>query len=251
MTPTGGPASGLWPQGSNQPTAASGALGPVPGPSCTPATIFSDCFGSCTGVIDGAAPGPVCGWTYIEPFGPLGGQFTFTPGVMSMDSFDADDFPIAAKPLPGALASVFGLSGQFDFTEYATPPNLNTTYQVVVNNAALSESVAVALFGDGGLVVQAGDPTLIPTYLGTWTPNGGAHVVHFAIDGAGVPTLFIDGVAITLAFFANVGSFLPLYPAGSVSYGGGSGDPTPGSSPLRNLFITAGATPPQTVFCCP
>jgi len=34
-----------------------------------------------------------------------------------MDTFDADDFPIAFKPLSAPLATVFGLSGQFDFTE--------------------------------------------------------------------------------------------------------------------------------------
>lgn len=202
-------------------------------------------------MINGAAPGPVCGWTFIEPFGALGGAFTFTPGVMSMDTFDADDFPIATKPLPAPLASVFGISGQFYFTEYATPPNPTTTYQLVVNNDDLSQSLAVSLFGDGGVIVQVGDPNLIPTYLGSWVPNFGPHLVHFSVDGAGVPTLWIDGVAIPLTFFAAIGSFWTLYPIAAVSYGGGSGDPTPGSSPLLNIFITAGEAGPQTVFCCP
>lgn len=246
MTPTGGPASGLWPQGSN-----AFAPTPTPAPSCIAASIFSDCFKSCIGVINGGAPGPVCGWTFIEPFGPLGGLFTFTPGIMSMDTLDSDDFPIATKSLQSPLVSVFGVSGKFSFTEYATPPTANTTYQLIVNNDDLSQSIAVSLFGDGGVIVQVGDPNLIPTYLGNWTPNFGAHVVHFSVDGAGVPTLWIDGVAIVLTFLAALGSFWVLYPAAAVSYGGGSGDPTPGSSPLRNLFVTAGTTGPQAVFCCP
>ena len=169
-----------------------------------------------------------------------------------MDTFDADDFPIDDKPLPAPLASVFGLSGQWSFTEYTTVPNATTTYQLLVNNTGLTESVGVSLFGDGNIVVQGGDPNNIPTYTGTWTPTPGAsHVVHFTIDGAGVPRLWIDGVEITLVFLANVGSFWTLYPAESASYGGGAGDPTPGTSPTTSIFVTAGVVGPETVFCCP
>lgn len=171
---------------------------------------------------------------------------------MSMDTFDADDGPVAFKPLPASLASVFGVSGQFDFTEYPTPPNATTSYQVVVNNFDISESLVVSFFGDGSVVVQAGDPVSIPLYVGTWTPTpGAAHTVHFSIDGAGVPTLFLDGVAIPLLFLANVPSFSILYPANMISYGGAAGVVTPASSPLRSLFVTTGILGPETVFCCP
>jgi hypothetical protein len=168
VTPFGGPSSGISPAG-GLPAAAEAAPGvivtpPTPVPSCVTASIFADCFGLCTGVINGVTPGPVCGWTFIEPFGALGGQFTFSPGVMLMETFDADDFPIAAKPLASPLATVFGVSGQFTFTEHQTPPNPNTTYQLIVNNTDLSESLLVSLFGDGSLIVQAGDPAAIPTY---------------------------------------------------------------------------------------
>lgn len=221
-------------------------------PTCTTPTIFGDCFGACTGTINGGAPGPVCGWTFIEPFGALGGEFNFTPGVMSMDTFDADDFPIAAKPLPASLPSVFGISGQFDFTEYSTAPNLNTAYQLSVNNFDLSESLFISLFGDGTIGVQVGDPASIPFYTGAWTPTPGAdHVVHFSIDGAGIPTLYIDGVLTPLLFIANVPSFLTLYPADSVHYGGGAGVVGAGVSPTRNIFLTAGLVGPETDFCCP
>lgn len=224
---------------------------PTPQPSCTTPSIFSDCFASCTGVIDGAAPGPVCGWTYIEPFGALGGQFTFTPGAMSMDTFDADDYPIAAKPLPAPLASVFGMSGQFSFTEYATPPNTMTTYQVILNNADLSETLIISFSGDGSVIVQAGDPDATPTYIGVWTPNAGSHVVHFSIDGAGVPTLYMDGVVIPVPFVADLGTLSALYPANNITYGGGAGDAAAAVSSLANIFLTAGIVGPETVFCCP
>lgn len=252
-SPFGGPGSGLWPSGgATAPAQQAAGVTPTPGPSCVTPSIFADCFGACTGVINGASPGPICGWTYIEPFGALGGEFNFAPGVMSMDSFDADDFPNATKPLSASLATVLGLSGQFEFTEYLTPPNPTTTYSIVLNNFDLSESLLVGLFGDGDLSVQAGDPASIPFYLGAWTPVPGAsHVVHFAVDGAGIPTIFIDGVAIPLVFTANVPSFSVFYPVNSISYGGGAGDVAAASSPLRNLFVTAGDPGPATVFCCP
>lgn len=258
VTPFGGPASGISTAGGIEGAAASAAPGvivtpPTPVPTCVTPSIFGDCFGLCTGVINAGAPGPVCGWTYIEPFGPLGGEFNFTPGVMSMDTFDADDFPIATKALGAPLASIFGVSGQFEFTEYLTPPNAMTTYQLLVNNFDLSESLFVSFFGDGSASVQAGDPALIPTYinLAAWTPTPGAtHVVHFSIDGAGIPTVYLDGVLIPMPFVVAVPSFSTLYPVNSMNYGGGGADVTPGSSALSNLFLTAGSTPPETEFCC-
>lgn len=253
VTPFGGPASGISPSGFANSAPGSGAIvapAPTPVPTCVTASIFADCFGLCAGVINSAAPGPVCGWTYIEPFGPLGGQVTFTPGVMRIDAFDADDFPIVAKPFSASLASVFGISGQVDFTEYQTPPTVNTTYQWLINNFDISQQYFLGLFGDGTVLVQAGDPSIaIPSYLGTWTPNNGAHVVHFEVDGAGIPTLWIDGVSIPLTFLANLGTFSG-YPANSISVAAGSGDATPDSAQIRSIFITVGATAPETEFCC-
>lgn len=218
--------------------------------ACIPATIFSDCFSLCAGMISGAAPGPVCGWTFIEPFGALGGFFTFTPGVMSMDTAGATEFPIAIKPLPATLASVLGISGQFDFTEYPTPPNAETTYQIFLLNSDLSELLSISFFGDGSAVVQAGAKDSVPTYLGAWTPSGDAHRVHFSIPETGTPELWLDGVEIVLTFFGDVATF-DGYPADSISYGGGAAVMTPASSPLRRIFLTAGESGPETNFCCP
>lgn len=171
---------------------------------------------------------------------------------MSGDTFDNDDFPIAAKPLPAALASVFGVSGQWSFTEFTTPPNSSTVYQLVVNNTGLTESLSVSFFGDGNVGVEAGDPTNIPLYLGTWTPSAGAtHTVHFTVDGAGVPRLWLDGVEIPLTFVANVPTAWTFFPAQSIAYGVDSADAAPTSSPVTDFFVTAGIVGPETVFCCP
>lgn len=249
MTPFGGPASGISPSGGGAPAPAP-TPAPAP-PSCVSASIFSDCFALCAGTINDGSPGPVCGWTFIEPFGNLGGSFTFTPGVMSMDTTGVGDFPIAAKPFTAPLPTMSGLSGQFAFTEYQTVPNPSTAYQVLMNNLGTTETFLVSLTGDGNVLVQAGPTVLIPTYLGTWTPNGGSHVVHFSVDGTGVPLLFIDGVNIPLVFFGDVLSVGSSYPDNSISYGGGAADVAPASSPLRDLFVTAGVVGPETVFCCP
>lgn len=246
VAPFGGPANSPWSLGPR-------AVGPQSKPaSCVDAN--SDCFSSCAGTINGASPGfpgPVCGWTFIQPFGPSGGEFAFTPGVMSMDTAGATNFPIATKPLSSPLASVFGLSGQFSFSEFPTPPNGTTTYQVVLNNSILSQTLSISLFGDGSLVVEAGDTANIPTYTGAWTPNNSAHVVHFVIDITGIPTLYIDGISIALAFFGNIPSFGASYPANSISYGGGAGVAAVARSPLQRLFVSMGAFAPNTVFCCP
>jgi hypothetical protein len=251
----GGPGSAPWSFGPNVPTPTpTPSPSPIPPPSCLEASIFADCFGACNGTIDGADPGPVCGWTFIEPFGALGGEFNFTPGVMSMDTAGVNQFPIATKPLPSPLASVFNVSGRWSFTEYATVPNANTTYQILVNNTGLTESLFVSLYGDGNIAVQAGDSNNIPTYLGvgTWTPTPGAsHVVHFEIDGAGAPTLYLDGVLVPLTFIGDIFSFSVLYPAEAVSYGGGAASANPAESPVESIFITAGIVGPDTVFCCP
>lgn len=184
IAPFGGPASGLWPSGSPGSKAPAG---------CIFADLFSDCFLACEGAISGLSPGPVCGWTFSSIFGPGAATVTFVPGTMSMNTVSATDFLGVTKAFP--LTSVFGISGQFEFTEYPTPPNPATTYILFIANFDLSEVVDIELFGDGTLVVKVGDPAAAPTYTGAWTPSNGAHEIHFMIDPSGVPALFIDHVA--------------------------------------------------------
>lgn len=222
-------------------------------PSCVEADIFADCFtGATPGTIDGAAPGPLNGWTFIEPFGATGGEFVFSDGIMSMDTAGATENPMAAKDLPAPLASVLGISGQFDFTEYASVPNPTTTYQIFINNAGITETFSVSLFGDGNLIIQAGPTGAAPSFVGTFTPTpGGAHVVHFSVPLVGAPSLYIDGVEVTLTPIGDVPTFGASFPSNALSYGGGSGDAAAGQSPVRNIFVATGELGPETVFCCP
>lgn len=255
MTPGGGPGSGLWPQGSGQGSALGVVPGPAPSPApapnCVAATIFSDCFAGCAGTISGASPGPLCGWTFSEAFGPLGGSVTFTPGSMSFDSSGAADFPGDTKPLPLPLASVRSLTGKFEFTEYPTAPTGMTTYNLILNNQPLDDSVVLVLYGDGNVSFQVGDNTNSANYLGTWTPNNGSHVVAFQVDALGVPSLWIDGILIPLVFSGTSATFAPFLPANSISFFASSADVAPGTAPVRNALITSGIVDPAAVFCCP
>ncbi len=247
VTPFGGPASGLFPSSSR----GSPASGPAPA-SCVPVTVFADCFQRCTGVISDASPGPICGWTFSEPFGPATGSISFVPGSMIFNTTDPADLPGDTKSLPVSLMTINGISGQFLFTEYPTPPNANTAYEIFINTFGSTQGFGVALFGDGSVVIQSGDNTLASNFLGTWTPDNGSHAVFFAVDESGVPTLFIDQVPIPLTFAGTtpfpITSFLN---ANSVTFFSQSGSATPASSPVTGAFVTQGTPDPAAVFCCP
>lgn len=251
MSPTGGPGSGLWPQGGS--AAQPAPLGVMAGPpaNCLPATIFSDCFTGCAGVITGASPGPLCAWTFSEAFGPLGGDVTFTPGSMSFGTSGAGDFPGDTKPLPTPLASMRSLSGKYEFTEYPTAPSGMTSYNLILNNQPLDDSAVLVLYGDGSVVFQVGDPSNAGNYTGVWTPNNGSHAVAFQISALGVPTLWIDGVSIPLVFAGTSATFAGFLPANSISFFLSSADAAPTAAAIRSVFVTAGIVGPAAVFCCP
>lgn len=238
ITPFGGPASGLWPSGGSP---------PIPEPSCTIASIFADCFRDCTGTISEASPGPICGWTFEAVFGPLGGTITFTPGSMAFNTANATEFPGATKPIPQALGTVNGLTGQFQFTA----PNAQNNYNFVITNSDLSEIVLVGLFADGNVGVQVGPPADVPFYTGMWVPTTGPHKVHFSINQNGVPSLFIDGVETPLAFVGTVFSFASSLPPNVAAFFVGLGSAAPASTPVMNAFVTRGVLGPETEFCCP
>lgn len=215
------------------------------------AGIFSDCFAACSGVLSGSAPGPICGWTYSEVYGPLGGTVTLTPGSMSFDTHNDTEFPGAIKPLPASLPSIYNLSGKFKFKEYQTPPNPLTSYTLNINNVDVTQVLVLGLFGDGSVVFQFGDPSAADNYTGTWVPNLGVHEVAFSLSSAGVPKLWIDGVQIPLTFAGAGTSSGSFFPGDIIAMYFGSGDPTPGTSPVNNLFVTSGVKPPSTKYCCP
>lgn len=164
---------------------------------------------------------------------------------------DAGDFPAARKPMPAPLATVNGLSGQYSFTEYPSVPAALTAYNLYITNFDLSQIILVSLLGDGNVFVQVGDPAAAPSYAGTWTPNNGQHQVHFSTDALGLPTLWIDMVPIPLAFIGNIFSFASLEPANNIAFGFGSADAAVVTSPVTNIFVTAGSLDPGTEFCCP
>jgi hypothetical protein len=218
---------------------------------CYPAGIFSDCLKLCAGTIDHATPGPVCGWTFDESFGVLGGSVTLAPGTMTFNTTATTDFPGVHKPIPSPLANILNLSAEFEFTEFATPPTVNTTYSMFINNVDNLSTFLLTMFGDGSLFYQFGNPASSPTYLGTWTPNGGSHKVFISITALGVPSLFIDGVNIPIPFFGNLATFGSFFPMNTAGFFIGSDSAVPASAVVRDLFVAPGVLPKDVVFCCP
>lgn len=251
-SPLGGPASGLWPSGPGAAAAApppSPAPAPAPVPSCsgTVADIFSDCFSVCTGSIP---PGSVCGWSFVMPYGPKGGSVVFTPGLMSLNAAGApaDATPAAQKSI--TLGSVLGITGQVTFTEFAAALGSGMSYEFHIRSAGGTEHVFVLLDDSGFALVQAGPSGAAGSYFGAWTPNNGTHEVHFEISGLGVPTLFVDDVAIVLAFGGASPVFGAFTPNTVVALGS-SGVGTPQSMKVTRYFLTTGLLPSTTDFCCP
>lgn len=251
VTPFGGPASGLWPSGRRRATQTPSGASPTPPAGCTEASLFADCFGACAGTIEGASPGPVCGWTFVEPFGALGGSIALSAGQMSFDTTLATQYPGAQKALLASLPDILGISGKFTFTEFPTAPVAETTYQIFILNQDLSRVVSVSFFGDGSCAVQVGDVASAPMYIGTWTPDGGTHEVYFEISAGGVPTLYLDGLDITPPLFGDVPTFGASMTADAVSVFLASGANGAASGIVTDLFITAGAPGVSTEFCCP
>lgn len=219
--------------------------------ACVPATIFADCFGGCNGTISRTSPGPICGWTFSEPFGPATGTIVFGQGKMKFKTTSNVDNPGDSKPLPSLLSSVLGISGQFHFKEYATPPIDLTSYTFFLTNGDLTQAVGLGLFGDGNAVLQFGDPLAINNFIGAWTPNNAAHEVYFAIDALGTPSLFVDQVAIPLTPVGSGESPAASLAPNLVAFFIGSADPAPGICPVDRVFVTAGNPGPATRFCCP
>lgn len=219
--------------------------------TCVEADTFKDCFSECSGVISGASPGPICGWTFSEAFGALGGSVTFSSGSMSFDTANDTDLPGVVKSMPVSLSTIYGTSGKFKFTEYPTTPTAGTAYTFNINNFDVSEVIVFGLYGDGGAVFQFGDPAAASNYVGTWTPDNGTHEVAWTLDSLGVPRMWIDGVEITLTFVGTGMSGGSYFPGDIVAMFICSGDSTPATAPVSNFFVTTGIQSPETEYCCP
>lgn len=214
---------------------------------CVPADILSDCFAACTGLIP---PGSVCGWSFEQSFGPKGGTVSFVPGTMSFNMTAVNNTPGAKKSI--SLGSVNSKTFQFKFTEYPTPTGAGDSfYDAFVVTAGFAEGILVRLVDDGSVFVGAGPLAAAGLYTGSWTPNNGTHTIHLTVDGASVPTLYIDGAAVSLAFLVTAPLFIGTMPANVVTFFSGAGLSFPFSSTVSNVFLASGIYPPTTEFCCP
>jgi hypothetical protein len=221
--------------------------------SCTTATIFSDCFGGTPGLINTGSPGPVQGWTFSQPFGPKGGNITFTPGLMSFDTIAINNAPGAQKQFVPPLLSALNLTIQFKFTEYPLVTGAGRFYDHFIVTTGATAFVEIFLDDTGFAEVACGLNNSADGYTGTWTPVSGAtHKVDVTVSALNVPVLFIDNVSIPIAFsgtgFGLVGGF-PTNCVQVSSTAAGAAGPT--SSKIENFFVTAGNLPNTTVYCCP
>jgi hypothetical protein len=235
VTPFGGPGSGLWPSGSAAPSPGPRVLAQgAPTPSCTVADLFAQCFGGC----DAAGN---CGWTAITPPGTV----TFGATKVSMGPFGVDHEGAITKPIFGVTAP--NRTFQFKFTEVGTPPGVGISYSCAVTDAATFHIINVQLFGEGLVQVFVRNAGVTLLYIGTWAPVPGAlRTVHLQVNVAGIPTLFIDGVAVALALSGPIPTaFSPnvvvatIVNALALSQGA-----------FDSIFLATGIFPPDTVFCC-
>ncbi len=250
-SPTSGPASGLWASNNPVPTppAPTPTPTPPPAPSCVTASIFTDCFPCTGGPINGGSPGPACGWTFSQAFGPKGGSVSFTPGLMTMLTGAVNEVPAATKPI--VLPAVTNVTMRWNFNEYPAPTGFGFSfYEFYALTAGPTDGIKIRLVDDGSLQVSVGSLATAGFYTGSWVPNNGSHEVHITVDGSGVPTLYIDGVLVALTFLGNFGIFTGSMPGSVVATFMSSGTVAPDSAGVTSVFLTAGILPPTTEFCC-
>jgi hypothetical protein len=205
---------------------------PAPGPTCVTATLFAECFTGCN------SPGN-CGWTLMTPPGTVIFDGTqMLAGSSGLNPFGLARKPLLVYPTPGFFTA------QYQFREIVGPPTVNKTYTAGAFDAAGNSIFTLGLSGDGTFIF--GDDTDI--YTGVWTPMSGAtHIVHISKNGPGTVQLWIDGALIPLVFLAPG----PIVDVPSVVGLSISNDDFDGMGAFDNVFLTDGALPPNTEFCCP
>lgn len=214
------------------------------------ASIFTDCFPCTGGPINGGSPGPTCGWTFSEAFGPKGGQVTFTPGVMSLDALGGiSDTPGASHPLAGALSSGLDITVQFKLTEHPGSVGSGTDYQLYFFDSTFTTWVLLFLNATGFAQIISGSTVSGDGYSGTWVPTGGSHKVDFSINALGIPTLFIDDIPIPLIFSGSGFSPFGIFVADTL-YFFSLRPSAVTSAKVMDVFLTSGIQPPTTVYCC-
>lgn len=149
-------------------------------------------------------------------------------------------------PLP---VSVFDITGQVLFTEFQIPLGSGAGYEFQVSDSTFSNTIDILLDDLGNVFVLVGPVALAPFWLGTWAPNNGTHKMHFTVDAIGMPTLFIDDVAIPLVLSGNTPSAVTAS-ANNVAIFAMAGVVGVFSALVKNFFLASGVLPPSTVFCC-
>lgn len=173
----------------------------------------------------------------------------FNGDEVELGEFGLSTFGRVHRPYTGVVTPV-STTIQWRFRQVASvPPNGSISYQVAIDNAFSITLYFIALVGNGNLIVLVGGSQ----YAGAWTPGaaGSSHTVHFTADGAGLPSLWIDGVLTPLVL--QPPSFVIAYPAPSIGMLTilNANIPFPGKGAFDWFFITSGVLPPTTVFCCP
>jgi len=232
LSPTGGPASGLWANNGTPAPTPSPAPTPTPPPTpvCVNADLFADCF--TTGNV---------GWSVETPPGTV---------VFADQKVYLGSGPLFSGLPQGEIRkSVLTPAGtwtlRFEFTEVNFTPTFNKVYIIGAFNGAGNAVALVQFTGDG--TGFAGDLATLDTF--TWTPAQGAtHSVILKGDGLGNLTLTLDGVNVPLT---------PLVP-GPVT-GAPSvmdiiitdNDEADGKGSFDSIFFANGNIPDNTAFCCP
>ena len=213
--------------------------------------LFTYCS-DCSGEISAVSPGPVCGWIFDDAFGPGDSYVTLeSGGVLIMSAESETDYMIARKELPEPVGSTFDKSGRWTFSEYQTIPNGTTTYQYWVNNSDISEIITISLFGDGNLIFQFGPVDLAYSWIGTWTPDGGTHTVHFSTGSLTEdPKLYINGVEVPLIFLGQLVTFGAQLVPNMIAVMGGSGETGSSTSVVSNIVLTTGTIGPNVPLGC-
>jgi hypothetical protein len=154
-----------------------------------------------------------------------------------------------AAPSPAGLTPA---TIQFIFNEYVGNTE-EVFYDLSMQDSAGLNSLDFFFDSTGFVYLQYGPNANAPFYEGVWVPNQGRHTVQINLDGAGVPTLYIDGVLIPLVVGGSQVTFSQADP-GMLSMDSGWNN-TVGTyttpTKFEKFFVTAQALPPTTEFCCP
>lgn len=229
-----------------------GRRSPAPGGAaggCVAADLFNECFdGATVGSITGAAPGPLNGWLFTEPFGPKGGTVSFVPGTMTFNCVNGTT--PGAEKAHTAIASISNLTFRFEFTEFPGPPIPNRRYEFFVTNTGATEMLQVTLNEDGNVFIDLGSSVSLDDWSGAWTPTSGAHKIHVTVDALNVPRLWLDDVEITLTF--NGTGFSPGgVPSANTCAAFYRYATVDEQATMTNMYLASGNLSFDTVFCCP